>query len=124
MRTEFTCSVCKETKIHEEEHTTGYGLDKDNNKICFACCGIKDAEEMDKTGKATLYLTKGSDSIWYVSNWPGTLKIRVQYQRKGHHNIAGNRYDVWFTFNDSTWHGVQYGEMTQICHCRRTKHAA
>jgi hypothetical protein len=40
----------------------------------------------------------------------------------GRHNIAGVRYDVWFRGPDGhVWWGVQYGDMTQICHCKRTK---
>ena len=29
-------------------------------------------------------------------------------------------YDVWFIGPDGKeWHGVQYGDLTQVCHCRR-----
>lgn len=65
-------------------------------------------EEMRKNGKYD-----------YVS-WPGTLKIKC-HVRTGRHNIAGTRYDVWFTFNGKNFYGVTYGDKTQICHIRRIK---
>jgi hypothetical protein len=30
----------------------------------------------------------------------------------------------WFRFEGHIWHAVQYGEWTQIAHCRRTKEKA
>jgi hypothetical protein len=56
-----------------------------------------------------------------LTNWPGSLSIQVRRIKTGHHNIAGKRYDVWFTFEGHEWHGVQYGDNTQICHCRKLK---
>lgn len=111
---------------------TGYGVDRDNRKICYACCGYHDRAEMMLTGRATLYLTYDvipakPGTPWgrgihnaRVTNWPGSLSIRAGI-KSGRHNIAGRRYDVWFTFAGRTWHGVQYGDNTQICHCRITK---
>jgi len=122
--TEFTCHTCGENIIHTDTLTTGYGCDKDDNKVCFSCCGKEDARVMATDGKITLYLTH-DELISYgrgaVSNWPGTLIIPCTV-RKGRHNIARTRYDVWFTGPDgSQWHGVQYGENTQICHCRKLR---
>jgi hypothetical protein len=71
-------------------------------------------------GKITLYLVK-LDGAHYVSNFPGTLKLKVWSMRVGRHNLAGKRYDVAFTHERHVWHGVTYGDMTQICHCKRTK---
>ena len=108
--------------------TTGYGTDKDGNRKCFQCCADSDRQEMIETGKATLYLSKsiGTEGIyagrevWTVGNWPGSLKFRTGPVRKGRHNIARTRYDVWFRGPDGKdWHGVQYGENTQVCHCHR-----
>lgn len=62
-----------------------------------------------------------------VTNWPGSLTLPVYYMRVGSHNMANCRYDVWFEVaNPDTnqlerWHGVCYGDNTQICHCTRTK---
>ncbi|MEN6367736.1 MAG: hypothetical protein ABFC88_13070 [Thermoguttaceae bacterium] len=118
----FTCAVCGAEKVHTGEFTTGYGMDNGGNKVCYDCCGKREWEYMRDTGRATLYLVDRQGCGWEVTNWPGTLKFRVRSIRKGSHNLAGARYDVRFI--DSTgaeWHGVTYGNMTQICHCRRLK---
>ena len=123
------------------EHTTGYGVSKDNKRICYACCGLRDRVDMIATGKAVLYLTLDEGALHRghivnmgvdgamakpgkVSNWPGTLSFTVQpgTVKRGRHNFAGNRYDVWFIGPDgANWHGVQYGDNTQLCHCTRIK---
>lgn len=109
---------------------TGYGRssDRPDTLVCYACCGVRDRRDMIETGRATLYLTHDRISSpaypyadGHVSNWPGTLKLRARVKR-GAHNIARYRYDVWFSFDGAQWHGVQYGDNTQICHCRRVKH--
>jgi hypothetical protein len=100
--------------------------------ICYQCCGEMDVNDMRTSGRALLYLTQEWCAVYadvgparsrcnYVSNWPGTLKMRA-YVRKGRHNIARTRYDAWFTGPDGAkWHGVQYGENTQVVRCRRLK---
>jgi hypothetical protein len=94
--------------------------------ICYSCCAEQDKASMIATGKATLYLTRtshGDDAspIWHVTNWPGSLRYYASV-RKGAHNLARWRYDAWFTGPDNaTWHGVTYGDNTEICRCRRTK---
>lgn len=102
--------------------TTGYGTTRDGRKICFACCGEMDRQELINTGKGILYLTTRPNSdIATLSNWPGTLKL-VCHVKRGRHNIARYRYDVWFIGPDGKqWHGVQYGDNTQICHVKRNK---
>lgn len=121
MKTEFTCSVCKEHKTHEDNLSTGYGKDKDGNIICFDCCGKQDAKtltELPLKEKFHLYLNTKEKTL---SNWPGTLKISVGYIKKGRHNIAGNRYDTWFRYAGNNYHAVQYGDNTQIAHIQKTK---
>jgi len=119
----FVCVDCGQEKIHVDSLTTGYGIDRAGNKVCFACCAKRDTADMSATGCAVLYLTEGPEGA-HVGNWPGTLKIRVTHLRKGSHNIAGSRTDVWFTDCDGRqWHGVQLGEFSQICRCKRLKAA-
>lgn len=65
----------------------------------------------------------GGSKNYRITNWPGTLEFSTAYMRRGYHNIAGRRYDVWFYFAGKRWHGVQYGDNTQILHCRQTKTA-
>lgn len=135
----FRCSECSEVKPVETSGGTGYawpaGPDNPEAKpICYACCGKRDVADMIATGRATLYLTQperfgpglrlesyGRTGHAVVTNWPGTLKLTA-FVRQGRHNIAGKRYDAWFTGPDGAkWHGVTYGDNTQICHCHRTK---
>lgn len=128
-QTTFHCARCGQDKPILPIGGTGYG-ERDGAKVCYACCGELDRAEMIETGRATLYLAKvdfsplsmGCDRSGHrVSNWPGTLAFFC-HVRKSRHNMAGNRYDVWFRGPDGKqWHGVQYGDNTQICRCRRTK---
>ena len=70
------------------------------DKICCSCCGELDKQQPlnAKPGdKFCFYLTVDGEGGCYAANWPGSFKIRVG-PRKGHHNIAGVRYDFWFTF--------------------------
>lgn len=120
----FRCADCKQVKPVHTEGGTGYGYGKDNEPVCYECCGKRDLVDMKATGKATMYLTKLPNGGYEVGNWPGTFKVRANV-RIGRHNMAGKRYDAWFTnpADGMVWHGVTYGDNTQICHCKRTKAA-
>jgi hypothetical protein len=132
MTSEFKCSICGLIKAEQSEGGTGYAVLADESKVCYECCAILDRDSMIKTGRATLYLTiadygkRGWLGERYISasisNWPGTLKFHSNLIKYGRHNMADRRYDVWFYGPDGkTWHGVRYGDNTQICHCKRTK---
>lgn len=130
MQTIFTCHQCKQEIAHESDFSTGYGIDKDGNKICFACCGENDKKELESLpigGKTMHYLSMIDNKAntfrekYKLTNWPGTLEIRPYYARTGRHNIAGKRLDVWFKFDGKEFHGIQYGHNTQICHIKRIK---
>lgn len=106
---------------------TGYAQCRDG-VICYQCCAVRDSAEMTTTGKSNrvgLYLSKDARGKWHVGNWPSTLQFPLHANaspRKSWHNIARARYDVWFVGPDGfVWHGVQYGENTQIVHCARTQ---
>jgi hypothetical protein len=102
--------------------TTGYGyFGKSKRKVCFECCGKREARAMVRTGKATLYLVKRKDG-YHVTNWPGSLDIRAGSVTQGRHNIARTRLDAWFTFAGALWHGVNIGD-NDILRCRRSKAA-
>jgi hypothetical protein len=121
---QFTCGVCGQTKTHDSKYTTGYGTKRDGTKVCYECCGKEDAEYMRTHDRITLYLTERKSYDSEVGNWPGSLKFKAGYVKRGSHNIAGTRRDVWFTGPDgSRWWGVQYGDNTQILHCRKLKGA-
>lgn len=114
----FTCDICKKEIEYTSDITTGYGTNKDGQKCCYACCAEADKQYMKENGKICLYLTK-KDGHYFVGNWPDSLSFSVYHIRIGRHNIAGKRYDVWFNFDGKTWHGVTYGDNTQICYCKK-----
>lgn len=123
----FRCADCGQVKDVQTTGGTGYGYDADNRMVCYACCGKRDRADLISKGRGVLYLNRepkggGTLTNWpgTLTNWPGTLAIPCGV-RKGRHNMAGVRYDVWFTLAGAQWHGVQYGNNTQLCHCRRLK---
>lgn len=95
MKHEFICSQCNEHKTHKSDMTTGYGTNKEGGKICFSCCGKNDILE--------LINLQNKQKVWQyfdgknIVNWPSTMKIKPNFTKKGRHNIAGSREDVWFT---------------------------
>lgn len=124
---------CGHPESPHSDFTRGYGRDAEGNRYCYACCAERDKADMRERGRIALYLSPRSqeerDAGHYsathkVTNWPGSLVFLVYGSRRGWHNWAGPRYDVWFTFEGEEWHGVQYGDNTQIVHCKRTKRKA
>lgn len=112
--------------------STGYGIDNETgDHYCYECCGKRDREQMIRDGKTVLYLVRAAEGMptgkfvysSKVTNWPNTLSFNCGV-RKGRHNIAGTRYDVWFKCNNENWYGVTYGENTEICRCRRLKNGS
>ena len=130
MHNPFTCSVCNKTypAAPADSISVGYGRDpKTNAIVCYSCCADRDRADMIEHGNTTLYLTHSKFAQWQtfadgeVGNWPGSLNMPCRVKR-GRHNIARYRYDAWFTGPDgNSWHGVQYGDNTQIIHCKRLK---
>lgn len=134
MRHPTKCSQCSNV-LPPPPHTgpVGYGrVGKARKPICYECCNRRDMAYMRKHGKNTLYFSYSSPcnnpqftgsgtnmtaSDYLVSNWPG-LKIRPDRVRRGKHNIARERWDVWFTFEGTKWHGVNIGD-NQILRCKR-----
>jgi hypothetical protein len=115
----FRCIDCGHAKpMSGHGCGTGYGIRPDNFLSCYECCGGKDAEAMERDGRATLYLvTDRTDSDgrkrYAVTNWPGTLRIPLHGQpRQSWHNMAGRngRRDVWFAWRGRNWHGVNIGD--------------
>jgi len=136
--TDETILDCGHKPSEHGPYTTGYGTDAKGKTRCYDCCADVEREWMREHGNTTLYLapakrkaedeakmvtgqSRDTSGEWKVTDWPGKLSIPVDRISKGRHNIAGVRYDVWFRFEGRRWHGVQYGDWTQICHCRRLK---
>ena len=104
--------------------TTGYGVDPETGaRSCYACCANIDRARMIETGRATLYLTRGANGRWYISNWPGSLKFEVRHLRLTPNGggFGADRMDAWFTGPDGQeWHAVNRGD-NQLARCRRKK---
>lgn len=83
---------------------------------CFSCCGVLDARNMAESSRFMLY-----DVGQELTNWPGTFRVPVRRRRKGSHNVARTRHDIWLRYSGHDWHGVRYGEHTQIVHLKRLK---
>ncbi len=109
-----TILECGHAPSEHSDITTGYGVAENGDRHCYACCAERDRASMRETGRATLYLTEKG-----ITNWPASLCLPVEHRKTGRHNIARKRYDVWFSFEGQHWHGVQYGDNTQIVHCKR-----
>lgn len=122
-----TCNQCKKEIVNESNLTTGYGIDRAGYKICYDCCGVNDLGEMRVNGKITLYLNYTGNKFglnaenYTLTNWPGTLKIKIRSIKKSYHNIASQRLDFWFVQDFKIWHGYTIGHNTQIAHCKVTK---
>ena len=118
----FRCSQCRQLKPLKHNCGTGYARNDANEFLCYQCCGENDAKELREKGKAVLYWTgaKPGDA-GEVTNWPGTFRIPVRHVRTGAHNIARRRYDVWFMWEGRDYHGVQYGDNTQICRVKQVR---
>ena len=102
--------------------STGYGIDIAEKKICFECCGKRDAEDLIQKGGLVGYLVKEGNN-YYFTNWPATLKIRVLSFRKSWHNMTGKdgRTDFWFMFKNQSFHGVNIGHNSQVARVKRVK---
>lgn len=120
MRNTFVCSRCNHILPLKPTGGTGYAFWPDNTKVCYECCGKLDRATMLQTGHSKhlpLYLSPTE-----VTNWPGTLRFPIIFQRKTRHNIGGTCNHAWFIGPDNKiWYGRQIGRYTQIIHCHRTK---
>lgn len=117
---EIFCSNCNTRIVKKEESiSSGYGIDKDDNKICYQCCALIDHAYMLDHGKIDLYLTF-RDRKAIVTNWPGSLEFKAISWSKSTTNWGHQRIDVWFRFDNAIWWGYNIGD-NEICRCKRTK---
>ena len=115
------CSSCLASIVKPTDTlAVGYGKNDNGEKVCYPCCAERDKEYMREHGKITLYL---DDKVDTVSNWPGSLRIKVIDRKIGKHNWNVERTDVWFQFEGNMWWGVHYGSSHQLINCRRLKNS-
>lgn len=128
------CSICGAecvpTSFYDEEKTkpinTGYGVDKDGNKVCFACCGEMDKKTLRETGTLRGYLIVPSKPLPYqrtgvedlhgaeFTNWPGSFRVSVDsYGKRSFNNFGAPRTDFWFFWEGRRYHGVNVGDNSQ-----------
>ena len=105
--------------------SAGYAVDKDGNHYCYTCSSKHEEQtlrELPIGGKTYLYLTFDKENCrWKLQNWTGLLSIPIYSVKRGRHNFAGNRYDFWFVYHGNTYHGVQYGDNTEVATVTRIK---
>jgi len=120
-----TCAICGKALIPSGVGS-GYGINGNGEKICYECCAKLDIAELEnlKHGeKICFYLTKNKAGQWEVTNWPASMRIKVDRFWEGRHNIAGKRRDVRFHIGSKHFHGVQYGNWSEICYIQSCKTA-
>lgn len=121
---------CGHAESPHSDHTRGYSTDSNGKRSCYNCSAEIQRQFMRDDGRATLYLTKNLNfdparlsspyaPTHYIGDWPGGIKLPVWHVKKGRHNITRVRYDFRFRFEGTEWHGVQYGDNTQLAHCKR-----
>ncbi len=120
----FHCDYCKEDKEYISTTPTGF-IKYHNKTICFGCYTRIDIDNMRITGKGILRLhredTLPSEPLRYTMRNLGTLRLPVNRIITKNYVKHSTRRDIWFDLYDQIWHGVQYGDFTQLCHCRRLK---
>lgn len=114
--------VCKPQGIG-----TGYAVDKDENHYCYTCCAKQEEQtlrELPVGEKTYLYLTEDKPNYrWKLQNWTGLISIPIYSVKRGRHNFAGIRYDFWFEYYNHEYHGVRYGDNTEVATVTRIKGA-
>ena len=127
-RVHFHCDICNKDRAplvsdygKNRPMFSGYGVDRENRKVCHACAAKHDRAAMIRDGRTTLYLceseTRRADR---VTNWPGSLSFPVAYWTEGRHNIAGRTITAYFKGPRNTWWSARnVGNNTQIAHCKR-----
>jgi hypothetical protein len=119
MEKTFTCHQCGKTKVIPASGGTGYATDKEDNKICYDCCGINDGEELKNLpiGGKTFHYWNGT----HITNWPGTLKIKPFKIKTSEHNWGLERTSIWFEYCGQYYYSYQIGHNSQVAHTKRIK---
>jgi hypothetical protein len=119
---------CGHAPSEHSDSTTGYGTDASGKRHCWDCIARMDIEAMRRDGNSKhlpLYLSKHSDGVWRITNWPGSLSFTPWYLSHAKVNGFGRmqpRVSARFNGPDGfVWSGFQQGDWNQIFHARRTK---
>lgn len=120
----LTCDVCHRVVVRSPHNwRIGYVTDRDGRDVCYRCCGDIDRAatyNLPIGGKTHLY-----DCAGRLTNWPDTFSVLITYRKRGRHNVAHVRYDMWFELEGEDgrhfYHAVRYGDNTQVAHVTRVK---
>jgi len=106
-----TICDCGHTVSYKGGVGTGYGIDNEGKKICYACCGEMDRKQLRETGKLSGYFTDA-----YFTNWPNTFQLPAFRIKKSFHNFCGynGRTDFWVRFEENVYHGVSIGRNNEL----------
>jgi hypothetical protein len=109
------CGTQDESKLNAE--------DTQRNKLCGPCAAKRTEQDMDKDGKAVLYLVQDDNKQqWTVSNWDGLLRFKAYNVKRHPHNIADRMLTFCFTDKQGKeWYGRQYGYSSDLAYCKRYK---
>lgn len=115
------CGRCYRVIVREPGSIgTGYGMTPEGVINCYACCAEVGRESILQGKPFTGYLVNDGSQQPEVTNWPGTFRVRASV-RRGRHNIARERRDVWAYMPDGfVWYGRNAGD-SQLLTMRRTK---
>jgi len=114
------CIVCKNT-FQPTKINPGYGVDNHDHKICLSCCGKLDAKKFKNAKPGDKLFAYYNHETNTISNWPGTFEIKSVGHSHGRHNIARTRISVWFKYEGNCFHGIQYGEDSEILYVKCVK---
>lgn len=90
-------------------------IDEHNAELAKA-----EVEAMKGSGRGLLY-RRTIDSRINVGTWDGSKNFPVTCCRESWHNMAGKRFDYWFNFDGSRWHGVNIGnnDIVRVKRCKK-----
>lgn len=100
-----------------ENQPTQAEIDEHNARLAVA-----DMEALRATGRGILYIHRENKTPTHVSTWHSTpsTRIKINNWRKGRHNMARQRLDVWFYLDGKCYHGVNIGD-NDIVRVKRNK---
>lgn len=112
------CDFC-DKPLAPKTHThggTGYGWIGESKAACYSCCGWLDALDMAKAeigdhAQSAFYYSPHNQT---VSNWPGTLVMKVTSLGKSHRvrfcmGRQSYKHQVYFRGpNGTSWSGTLY----------------
>lgn len=117
------CYTCGKECKDDSPYFTGYGIDKDGNKHCYACCAEQDKKTLLETGELAGYLTKDKENEYkYIfTNFPNSFKLPVYKTRESRNNWGYKRIDFWLKYEGNCYYGRLIGTDNEYCKIKKIK---